>query len=169
MSMWLTNQQLQYLQRAYQKGVESPVPTQVISSGECFPPPQTQQQAQVESLIQEEAEMYAGRQGIPRQTYLRSSSGMAAAFLAMNQVHGEVYNVDTDEAEDPEAAGAQKDRTKNQFIFDVHTHHVHDDYSWEGQLWIRDAARGNNQSRMPWNPELVEQELDLKFTSSTTT
>jgi len=88
---------------------------------------------------------------------------MAAAFLAMNQVHGEVYNVDTDEAEDSEAAGARKDETKDQFIFDVHTHHVRDDYSWEGQLWIRDAARGNNQSKMPWNPELVEQELDLKY------
>ena len=88
MSMWLTNQQLQHLQRAYQKRVECPVPTQVISSGECFPPPQTRQQAQVESLIQAEAGLYAGRQGIPRQTYLRSSSGMAAAFLAMNQVHG---------------------------------------------------------------------------------
>ena len=36
-------------------------------------------------------------------------SGMAAAFLAMNQVHGEVYNVETDEAEDPEAAQARKD------------------------------------------------------------
>ena len=163
MSMWLTNQQLQHLQRAYHKQVECPVPTQVISSGECFPPPQTRHQAQVEALIQDEADLYASRQGIPRRTYLRSHSGMAAAFLAMNQVHGEVYNVDTDEAEDPEAAQARKDETKDQFIFDVHTHHVHDDYSWEGQLWIRDAARGNNQSRIPWNPELVEQELDLKY------
>ena len=115
MSMWLTNQQLQGLQRAYQKRVECPVPTQVISSGECYPPPQTQQQAQVESLIQEEADRYASRQGISRRTYLRSSSGMAAAFLVMNQVHGEVYNVNTDEAEDQEAAGARKDETKDQF------------------------------------------------------
>ena len=73
MSMWLTNQQLQHLRRAYQKQVECPVPTQVISSGECFPPPQTRQQVQVEALIQEEADLYASRQGIPRQTYLRSS------------------------------------------------------------------------------------------------
>ena len=77
------------------------------------PPPQTQQQAQVELLIQEEADLYASRQGIPRQTYLRSPSGMAAAFIAMNQVHGEVYNVDTDEAEDSETGvhGETRPRT----------------------------------------------------------
>jgi len=36
--MWLNNQQLKNLQRAYYKKTECPVPTQVISSGECFPP-----------------------------------------------------------------------------------------------------------------------------------
>ena len=163
MSMWLTNRQLQHLQRAYQKKIECPVPTQVISSGECFPPPQTRQQAQVESLIQEKANLYAGHQGMPRRPYLRSPSGMAVAFLAMNQVFGDVYNVDSAEAEDQEAARERHDETRDQFIFDVHTHHVHDDYSWEGQLWIRDTARGNNQDKTPWNPELVEQELDLKY------
>ena len=77
--------------------------------------------------------------------------------------------MDINEVEDTETARARRDETKDQFIFDVHTHHVHDDYSWEGQLWIRDAARGNNQSRIPWNPELVEQELDLKYYNLTTT
>ena len=86
--MWLTNQQIQHLRRGYQKNIESPVPTQVISSGECFPPPQTRQQVQVESLIQENAQVYARRQGLERQSYLRSRSGMASAFLAMNQVFG---------------------------------------------------------------------------------
>ena len=56
--MWLNDQQLKNLQRAYYKKTECPVPTQVISSGECFPPPQTKQQAQVESLIQEKANFY---------------------------------------------------------------------------------------------------------------
>ena len=40
---------------------------------------------------------------------------------------------------------------------------MREDYTWEGQLWLRDVARGNNQARTPWNPELVEQELDLKY------
>ena len=98
-----------------------------------------------------------------RRLYLRSQSGMAAAFLAMNQVFGNVYSVDSTEAEDQEAAQELHDDTKDQFIFDVQTHHVHDDYSWEGQLWLRDTARGNNQDKTPWNPELVGQELDLKY------
>ena len=161
--MWLNNQQLKNLQRAYYKKTECPVPTQVISSGECFPPPQTRQQTQVESLIQEKANFYADQQGMSRRLYLRSQSGMAAAFLAMNQVFGNVYSVDSTEAEDQEAAQELHDGTKDQFIFDVHTHHVHDDYSWEGQLWLRDTARGNNQDKTPWNPELVGQELDLKY------
>ena len=163
MSMWLTNQQIQHLRRGYQKNIESPVPTQVISSGECFPPPQTRQQVQVESLIQENAQVYARRQGLERQSYLRSRSGMASAFLAMNKVFGEVYEIDPAEAEDHAAARERHDKTADQFIFDVHTHHVHDDYSWEGILWLRDTARGNNQAKKPWNPDLVELDLDLKY------
>ena len=72
------------------------------------------QQAQVEALIQEEADWYAGRQGIPRRTYLRSPSGMAAAFLAMNQVHGEVYNVDTNEAEESGDSTSTEGRDQGQ-------------------------------------------------------
>ena len=113
--------------------------------------------------MREKTDFYAGRQGMPHQRYLRSPSGMAAAFMAMNQVYGDVYRVDPAEAEDPAAAADQRSQTRDQFIFDVHTHHVREDYTWEGQLWLRDAARGNNQARTPWNPELVEQELDLKY------
>lgn len=163
MSDWLTTRQLQHLQRGYRKRVETPIPTQVVSSGECFPPPQSRRQAQAEALMREKTDFYAGRQGMPHQRYLRSPSGMAAAFMAMNQVYGDVYRVDPAEAEDPEAAADQRSQTRDQFIFDVHTHHVREDYTWEGQLWLRDVARGNNQARTPWNPELVEQELDLKY------
>ena len=102
MSMWLNDRQLRHLKRAYQKSSESPIPTQVVSSGECFPPGQTPLQVKVESLIQEKAEYYAGRLSMDRERYLRSRSGMAAAFCAMNQVFGDVYNVGTVEAEDQE-------------------------------------------------------------------
>ena len=163
MSNWLTNQQLQHLRRGYEKRIESPVPTQVISSGECFPPPQTRQQVQVESLIQENADLYSRRQGLERQPYLRSRSGMASAFLAMNQVFGEVYDINPVEADDQAAAHERHGKTADQFIFDVHTHHVHDDYSWDGILWLRDTARGNNQAKKAWNPDIAELELDLKY------
>ena len=163
MSMWLSDEQLRHLQRGFEKKVECPVPTQVVSSGECLPPKQTRQQAQVESLIHEKAERFAHRQCIDPHPYLRSPSGMAVAFLAMNQVFGEVYDVDVVEAEDRQAAVERHEETKGQFIFDVHTHHVRDDYSWEGHLWLRAAARGDVYGDTPWNPELVKQELDLKY------
>ena len=163
MSQWLPPAQLRSLERGFRKRVETPIPTQIVSSGECYPPPQSRRQAQVEALMGEGAESYARRLGVHCHHYLRSPSGMAAAFLAMNQVYGELFQVDTTEAEDPAAARQRREDTRDQFIFDVHTHHVHEDYAWEGQLWLRDAARGNNQAQMPWNPELVEQELDLKY------
>ena len=163
MSMWLRGAQLRGLERAFRKPVECPVPTQVVSSGECLPPAQTRRQARVEWLLQRDADLHAGRQGIARSRYLRSQSGMAAAFLAMNQVYGEVYEVAPVEAADRDAAEERRDATRGQFIFDVHTHHVHDDYRWEGQLWLRAAARGDLFGTEPWNPDLVGQELDLKY------
>ena len=163
MSMWLRGAQLRGLERAFRKRVECPVPTQVVSSGECLPPAQMRRQAQVEWLLQRDADGHARRQGVARGRYLRSQSGMAAAFLAMNQVYGEVYDVAPVEAADPDAAEERRDATRSQFIFDVHTHHVHDDYRWEGQLWLRAAARGDLFGGTPWNPELVGQELDLKY------
>ena len=163
MSLWLNNLQLQSLQRGFQRKMESPIPTQVVSSGECMPPKQTRQQARVEALMQEKAHTQAQRQGIAQHQYLRSRSGMAAGFAAMNQVFGEVYDVDLTEVEDQAAADERHQASKDQFIMDVHTHHVHDDYSWEGQLWLRAAARGDMFGDTPWNPELVGQELDLKY------
>ena len=163
MSFWLNKRQLGQLQRGFQKKVECPLPTQVVSSGECMPPGQTRQQAQVELLIQEKATVYAARQHLDRGRYLRSHSGMALGFMALNQVFGDIYAVDSVEAEDEEAAAERHGQTSDQFIFDVHTHHVHDDYRWEGQLWLRAAARGDMYGETPWNPELVHQELDLKY------
>ena len=129
MSDWLTTRQLQHLQRGYRKRVETPIPTQVVSSGECFPPPQSRRQAQAEVLMREKTDFYAGRQGMPRQRYLRSPSGMAAAF-------GDVYRVIRPR---PIRRLDQRNQTRK-FIFDVHTHHVREDYTWEGQLSARCGA-----------------------------
>ena len=163
MTMWLSRRQLERLQPGYLKTVECPIPTQVVSSGECLPPPQTRQQTRVEGLIQDRAARCARRQGMGRRAYLRSHSGMAVAFLAMNDVFGDVFDIDPDEAEDQAAAQEHHDLTRDQFIFDVHTHHVRDDYDWDGQLHLRAAARGDNAEGTPWNPALVEQTLDLKY------
>ncbi len=110
----------------------SPIPTQMISNGEFNPLPQTEQQKQVEARIKQMADSYGAKLGMDRRKFLRTGSGMAAAFLAMNQVFGKLFDVSEAEAADQDAAGARADALKGQFIFDVQTHFVRDDYKQEG-------------------------------------
>src|SRR5262245_49532345 len=110
----------------------SPIPTQVISNGELNPPYQTSQQRQVEARIKELADTYGKKLGMDRRRFLHTASGMAAAFVAMNNVFGKVFDVSEAEAADPMVAQARADGTKGQFIFDVQTHWVRDDYKQEG-------------------------------------
>src|SRR4051812_35963698 len=84
-------------QRDQSKGVDSPVPTQVVSNEEFIPRPQNQQQKQVEYLIGAMAETNSKRLGIDRRSFLASSMGLATAFLAMNQVYGPHWEVHADE------------------------------------------------------------------------
>src|SRR3989442_13862609 len=71
----------------------SPIPTQVISNGEFNPPAQTSQQKQVEARIKELADTYSKKLGMDRRRFLQTASGMAAAFVAMNNVFGKVFDV----------------------------------------------------------------------------
>jgi len=69
-----------------------------------------------------------------RRQFLKTSCGMAAAFLAMNQVFGPIFDVTEAEAAEPERAHARSDALKDQFIFDVQTHFVRDNFEKEGLL-----------------------------------
>ena len=162
---WLTKEQLKVLRHANEdEGFRLPIPTQVISDGEIFPPPQSRQQAMVEALIKERAGVLGKPHGLNRRQFLRTASGMAAAFLAMNDVYGKVFTVDQAEAADFEAADARLAALRDQFIFDAHTHHVHDDYTWEGQLFLLQYSRGDQEAGLPsWTSELEGRELDLKY------
>src|SRR5438093_13037614 len=71
----------------------SPVPTQIVSNGEYNPLPQTREQQRVEARIKEMADTLGPRHGLSRRSFLASSAGMAAAFLAMNEVFGPVFDV----------------------------------------------------------------------------
>jgi len=82
----------------------SPIPTQVVSNGEYNPLPQTEKQKQVEFLIKEMADKEAKRHNTTRRKFLASSSGMAAAFTAMNMVYGDVFEVNAAEVKHPDAA-----------------------------------------------------------------
>ena len=135
-----------------EKALQSPIPTQVISNGEFNPSPRNAQQKQVEARIKELADVYGTKQGLDRREFLKTSSGMAAAFLAMNSVYGKIFDVSEAEAADAALATERAESLKNQFIFDVQTHFVRDDYTQEGVLdFLRQTARDWNTGMDPNN------------------
>ena len=108
-------------QRDQQLGVDSPMPTQVVSNEEFLPRPQSKEQRQWEQLIGELSEKKARQLGMPRRSFMRTSMGMATAFLASNMVYGP--NWDVDAAETLDAAATQEKFPKGEyFIVDVQTH-----------------------------------------------
>src|SRR5437870_13054631 len=103
---------------------ESPVPTQVVSNGEYNPLPQTREQRRVEARIKELADDLGPRHGLSRRAFLASSAGMAAAFLAMNDVFGPVFDVSRAEARQPGLASQRARALGRQFTVDVQTRFV---------------------------------------------
>jgi predicted TIM-barrel fold metal-dependent hydrolase len=100
----------------------TPIPSRIASNEEFIPPPQSPQQKEYEARLAAISERAAKRLGQSRRDFLRSSSGMAAALLALNQVFGDCYEVEAAEVDDPLAF--EEKWPKDQFIFDVQTHHV---------------------------------------------
>ncbi|WP_141733372.1 amidohydrolase family protein [Oligoflexus tunisiensis] len=117
-----------------------PIPTQIISNGEFNPLPRTEDQKRVAALIREKADSHSRKMGLDRRSFLRSSSGMALAFVVMNSVYGELFRTDIAEAHDLDQAEARRLRLKDQFIFDVQLHFVSDDYDEPGILQLRQYA-----------------------------
>ena len=106
----------------------APIPTRIVSNEEFVPPPQSREQLAYEKRLAEISEQSARRQGLDRRAFLRTGSGMAAALLALNDVFGPCYDVSAAEADDQ---GAFEERwPKNQFVFDVQTHHVDISQKW---------------------------------------
>src|SRR5262245_23491135 len=108
-------------QRDRQMGVDSPVPTQVVSNEEFIPRPQNEQQRQVERLIGELSEEKAKMLGMDRRRFMASSMGMATAFMASNMVYGPHWEVEAAETMEP-AATEEKWPKGEHFVFDVQTH-----------------------------------------------
>lgn len=107
--------------RDRKKGVDSPMPTQVVSNEEFTPRPQNKRQKQVEHLIDTMGTENAKKLGMDRRAYMASSMGLATAFLASNKVYGNYWDVD--EAETTEL-GAYEDKwpKSEYFIIDVQAH-----------------------------------------------
>ena len=107
-------------------GVDSPIPTQVVSNEEFLPRPQTTKQKQVEDLIMEWGTRNAKKLNMSRRAYMASSMGLATAFLASNCVHKtDAFEVGEDEQFEPretEAVAANGQKGKY-FIIDVQAHY----------------------------------------------
>jgi predicted TIM-barrel fold metal-dependent hydrolase len=105
-----------------QNDAPAPIPSRIASNEEFIPPPQSPQQKEYEGRLARLADDAAKKQGLSRRRFLRTGSGMAAALWALNQVFGDVYDVAAAEVFDQQAF--EEKWPKDQFIFDVQTHHV---------------------------------------------
>jgi uncharacterized protein len=153
--------QLETLLTAETSSFPSPIPTQFVSSDEFTPLPQTAKQKQVEARIKEIGTRLARRQGLNRRAFFQTAAGMAAAFVAMNDVYGPIFGVSSAEAASPDMANERAKGLAGQFITDMHTHFLRDDTRLEGFVRSREAV-----GKAGWNPALAGKPQtieDLKF------
>jgi len=146
MPHYLSDEELRRTAPAELASFQSPVPTQIVSNGEFNPLPQTPEQERVEARIKQLSDDLSPKHGMNRRQFLASSAGMAAAFLALNEVFGRVFDVSVAEAQQPGVAAARSGALAGQFIVDVQTHFVRDDFKQAGLLDLAKYAKKN------WNP-----------------
>jgi hypothetical protein len=152
MGSWLSEREQRLVVGAETASAATPIPTQIVSNGEYLPPPQSETQKRVERRIFELADDHGQRLGLSRRQFLQTSCGMAAAFVAMNEIYGSgVFQVAAAEAREPELTQARAQGLAGQFVFDVQTHFVRDDFSNERVLRLA-AFAGEH-----WNPKLKEK------------
>src|SRR5262245_52951598 len=149
----LDPEELRQLLPAELHAYAGPIPTQSVSSDEFMPLPQTHAQRRVEARIEELAGDLARHHGTTRRHFLRTAAGMAAAFLAMNEVHGPLFDVTRAEAQTPDAAKERASALKDQFVMDCHTHFLRDDTRIMGFVRQRQAV-----GKAGWNPALAGEE-----------
>ena len=68
--------------------LNTPIPTQIVSSDEFYPDPQNEKQREVEARLLAMADELGGKQGLDRRRFFQTAAGMAASFVAMNEVYG---------------------------------------------------------------------------------
>jgi uncharacterized protein len=161
MSGFLSPEELKKLKPAETSSFPSPIPTQVVSSDEFYPQRQNKKQHQVEARLKEMGNELARKQGMSRRAFFATAAGMAAAFVAMNEVYGHLFDVTLVEAATPEMADERAGALRDQFIFDGHTHFLRDDTQLNGFIKMRQAVGDAG-----WNPELKGKKQtieDLKY------
>jgi predicted TIM-barrel fold metal-dependent hydrolase len=157
----LSDAELARLLPAETHAFPGPIPTQCVSSDEFMPVPQTRAQRHVEARLKDVGAELARRHGLTRRQFFRTAAGMAAAFLAMNEVYGALYDVTSAEAQTPEMAKERAAALAKQFVMDCHTHFLRDDTRIMGFVRQREAV-----GKAGWNPALAGKPQtieDLKF------
>ncbi|MBO0841038.1 MAG: hypothetical protein J2O49_09490, partial [Sciscionella sp.] len=115
---WLSDEQLRRCTPAEAEPFQAPVPTRMVSNGEYMPHPQTDQQKHVEHRVKELADEASKKLGLTRRQFLAGTGGLAASFLAMNEVFGQkFFNVNPVEMFET-AAYAETAVPADVFIFD---------------------------------------------------
>jgi uncharacterized protein len=140
---------------------DTPIPTQVVSSDEFYPFPQTEKQRELQARLLELADGLAKKQGVSRRRFFQTAAGMAASYVAMNETFGNFFDVTHAEAATPAMADERANSLKDQFIMDMHTHFLRDDTRIKNFVAMRAAV-----GKAGWNKDLADKEQtidDLKY------
>src|SRR3984957_13921411 len=124
---YLTDEMISGLLPAETGSFPSPVPTQIVSSDEFTPVPQTARQREVEARLTDMSDRISRRLGTSRRQFFQTAAGMAASFVAINQVFGNIFDASEAEAATPERADARAAALSGQMVIDGHTHFLRDD------------------------------------------
>ena len=152
MGSWLSEREQRLVAGAETASAATPIPTQIVSNGEYLPPKQSETQKRVERRILELADENGKKLGLSRRQFMATGCGMAAAFLAMKEIYGtNVFQVDAAEAHEPERILARAQSLAGQFVFDVQTHFVRDDFDHKELLGLNDFAAEH------WNPKIKDE------------
>jgi uncharacterized protein len=158
---FLTEDEIEQLIPAEMLPHTTPIPTQIISSDEYMPPPQSAQQKEVEARLLDMGDTLGKHQGLSRREFFQTAAGMAAAFVAMNDTFGAVFDASRAEAATPAMAQERAEALRDQFIMDMHTHFLRDDTRIQTFVRQREAV-----GKAGWNPALVDKPQtieDLKW------
>ncbi len=160
---YLTDEMISGLLPAETSSFPSPVPTQIVSSDEFEPVPQSARHKEVEARLTDLSDRLAKRLGTSRRQFFQTAAGMAASFVAINQVFGPVFDVSEAEAATPELANERAAALSGQMVIDGHTHFLRDDTRLAGFVAGRAAV-----GQFGWNKALAQKEQtldDLKYTN----
>jgi len=158
---YLTDEMISGLAPAETSSFPSPVPTQIVSSDEFAPVPQSPRQREVEARLTDMSDRIARKLGTSRRQFFQTAAGMAASFAAINQVFGNIFDVSEAEAATPDMADARAKSLAPQMIIDGHTHFLRDDTSLMGFVKGREAV-----GKAGWNKDLAARDQtidDLKY------